>query len=361
MFFSSFVSFFKNKKNAVPADAPDFLIVGQGLAGTLLALALEKRGFSVRVVDDGWRTAASRVAAGVLNPVTGMRIVKTLGVDDLLPAAKRIYAELGEKFGATFFREIPFYRFYTSEHEREIKAKRAADENYFGWLSDDVPAGTLCNGRLADRLGGFFVNRAGWLDIPALLDAARADFRSRGILFEEKFSYGELEILREGVRWRGNAFRRGVIFCEGFRVRENPWFGHLKWQPAKGEFVEIELAGTENFNGQILKSSVVAVPLCGSRWRVGTNYDRDILDNEPTPATAERLRRAFCAMFSPPAEIESAHIVSHRAGVRPAVQGALPKVGAHEKIPQLFLFNGFGSKGVTWLPLYAERFAEKLA
>jgi len=361
MFFSSLVSFFKNKKNAVPADAPDFLIVGQGLAGTLLALALEKRGFHVRVVDDGWCTAASRVAAGVLNPVTGMRIVKTLGVDDLLPAAKRIYAELGKKFGATFFREIPFYRFYTSEHEREIKAKRAADENYFGWLSDDVPAGTLCDGRLADRLGGFFVNRAGWLDIPALLDAARADFRSRGILFEEKFSYDELEILREGVRWRGNAFRRGVIFCEGFRVRENPWFGHLKWQPAKSEFVEIELAGTENFSGQILKSSVVAVPLGGTRWRVGTNYDRDILDNEPTPATAERLRRAFCAMFSPPAEIESAHIVSHRAGVRPAVQGALPKVGAHEKIPQLFLFNGFGSKGVTWLPLYAERFAEKLA
>ena len=358
---SLFSYFFGKKKSRVPADAPDFLIVGQGLAGTLLALALEKRGLRVRIVDDGWRTASSRVAAGVLNPVTGMRLVKTFGADDLVPAAKRIYAELGEKFGAEFFREIPFYRFYSSEHEREVKAKRAADPDYAGWLSEDIPAGTLCGGALADRLGGFFVNRAGRLDISSLLDAARADFLARGILTEEKFVPDELAISRDGVSWRGSAFRRGAIFCEGFRVRENPWFGHLKWQPAKGEFVDVELPGTENLQGRILKSAVVAVPLGGSRWRVGTNYDRDVLDNVPTPETGERLLRAFCSLFSPAADPASVCVVARLAGVRPAVQGALPKVGAHEKFPRLFLFNGFGSKGVTWIPLYAERFAEKLA
>ncbi|MBQ8723678.1 MAG: FAD-dependent oxidoreductase, partial [Opitutales bacterium] len=109
-------------------------IVGQGLAGTLLALELEKRGRKVLVIDDGWKTAASQVAAGVLNPVTGMRIVKTLGADDLVPAAKRVYAALGERFGETFFHETPFYRFYTSEHEREVKAKREQNPEYEGWL-----------------------------------------------------------------------------------------------------------------------------------------------------------------------------------------------------------------------------------
>ncbi len=353
---------FFRKKTSVPAspDALDFIVVGQGLAGTLLALELERRGRRVLIVDDGRGTAASRVAAGVLNPVTGMRIVKTLGADDLLPAAKRVYAALGERFGETFFREIPFYRFYSSEHEREIKAKRAADPEYAGWISEDVPAGTLCDGVLADRLGGFFVHRAGWLDIPKLLDCARAEWRSRGVLIEEKFACGDVEISRAGTRWRGREVRGGIIFCEGFRVRENPWFSHLKWQPAKGEFVEIELAGTENFQTQILKGNVVAIPLGGTRWRVGTNYDRETLDTTPTPAVAERLSRAFAAMFPKlPAGTEP-RLVAHRAGVRPAVQGALPKVGAHEKFPKLFLFNGFGSKGVTWIPLYAERFAEKL-
>ena len=354
---------FFRKKTSVPAspDALDFVVVGQGLAGTLLALELERRGRRVLVADDGWRTAASRVAAGVLNPVTGMRIVKTLGADDLLPAAKRVYSALGERFGETFFREVPFYRFYSSEHEREIKAKRASDPEYAGWISEDVPAGTLCGGALADRLGGFFVHRAGWLDIPKLLDCARAEWRSRGVLLEENFDCGDVEISRAGTRWRGRDVRGGIIFCEGFRVRENPWFSHLKWQPAKGEFVELELAGTENFQSQILKGNVVAIPLGGARWRVGTNYDRETLDTVPTPEVAERLRRAFSAMFVKLPSAEAApQLVAHRAGVRPAVQGALPKVGAHEKFPKLFLFNGFGSKGVTWIPLYAERFAEKL-
>ncbi len=354
---------FFRKKTSVPAspDALDFVVVGQGLAGTLLALELERRGRRVLVADDGWRTAASRVAAGVLNPVTGMRIVKTLGADDLLPAAKRVYSALGERFGETFFREVPFYRFYSSEHEREIKAKRASDPEYAGWISEDVPAGTLCGGALADRLGGFFVHRAGWLDIPKLLDCARAEWRSRGVLLEENFDYGDVEISRAGTRWRGRDVRGGIIFCEGFRVRENPWFSHLKWQPAKGEFVELELAGTENFQSQILKGNVVAIPLGGVRWRVGTNYDRETLDTVPTPEVAERLRRAFSAMFVKLPSAEAVpQLVAHRAGVRPAVQGALPKVGAHEKFPKLFLFNGFGSKGVTWIPLYAERFAEKL-
>ena len=354
---------FFRKKTSVPAspDALDFVVVGQGLAGTLLALELERRGRRVLVADDGWRTAASRVAAGVLNPVTGMRIVKTLGADDLLPAAKRVYSALGERFGETFFREVPFYRFYSSEHEREIKAKRAADPEYAGWISEDVPAGTLCGGALADRLGGFFVHRAGWLDIPKLLDCARAEWRSRGVLLEENFDYGDVEISCAGTRWRGRDVRGGIIFCEGFRVRENPWFSHLKWQPAKGEFVELELAGTENFQSQILKGNVVAIPLGGARWRVGTNYDRETLDTVPTPEVAERLRRAFSAMFVKLPSAEAVpQLVAHRAGVRPAVQGALPKVGAHEKFPKLFLFNGFGSKGVTWIPLYAERFAEKL-
>lgn len=355
---------FGKKSPTFAAGTPDFLIVGQGLAGTLLAFALEARGMKICVIDDGWRSAASRIAAGVLNPVTGMRIVKTLGVDDLLPAAKRVYAALGERFGETFFREIPFYRFYTSEHERTVKARRAAEPEYEGWLSEDVPAGTLCGGALADRLGGFFVNRAGRLDLPKLLDCARADFRSRGILIEENFDGADVELARVGALWRGNAFRRGIIFCEGFRVRENPWFGHLKWQPAKGEFVELECAGTERFQAQILKNTTVAVPLGGARWLVGTNYDRENLNCEPTPGREAIFSRAFTALFSKNAENFSAgtpRILAHRAGVRPSVQGALPKVGAHEQFPQLFLFNGFGSKGVTWIPLYAERFAEKLA
>jgi len=54
----------------------DFLIVGQGLAGSLLAWELIQRGCSVLVVDKGEENA-SQVAAGLINPVTGIRFVKS--------------------------------------------------------------------------------------------------------------------------------------------------------------------------------------------------------------------------------------------------------------------------------------------
>ncbi len=347
------------KKSCVesPKMTHDFLIVGQGLAGTLLALELEKRGKRVLVVDDAWASAASMVAAGVLNPVTGIRLTKTLGADDLLPAAHRIYAELEARYGKKFFHFVPFYRYYGSEHERAVKAQRVATEDYGDWLSDDVPAGTLCSGGLNDKLGGFFVRRTGWLDLPPLLKTVAEDLRSRGSLRNEVFGENELTVEKNGVRWR-DVFARGVIYCNGFRARESKYFSHLRWQPAKGEYVELDLAGTEKFQEQILKGSVVAIPLGGSRWRVGSNYDREVLDSVPTKLVAEHLQRMALSLFAfPPNEVK---IVAQRAGVRPAIAGAVPAVGPHQGFPRVFLFNGFGSKGTTWIPLYAERFAEKL-
>ena len=57
---------------------PDYLIVGQGLAGSLLAMTLVKMGKSVLVVDRYQTSSASRVAAGLLNPVTGRKLDRAI-------------------------------------------------------------------------------------------------------------------------------------------------------------------------------------------------------------------------------------------------------------------------------------------
>ena len=43
----------------------DYLIVGQGIAGTILSYKLIKKGYLVKVIDDGHRTASSTKAAGI--------------------------------------------------------------------------------------------------------------------------------------------------------------------------------------------------------------------------------------------------------------------------------------------------------
>ena len=50
----------------------DFIVVGQGIAGTLLAFDLIEARKSVAIIDVNLKASATRVAAGLINPV-GMR------------------------------------------------------------------------------------------------------------------------------------------------------------------------------------------------------------------------------------------------------------------------------------------------
>ena len=95
------------------ASTHDYLIIGQGLAGSLLArelVALDRR---VLVIDDHYKSSSSTVAGGLINPVTGKRLALQPGIDYLLPAAQRRYRSLEQKAGLRFFFPLPMPVSYT--------------------------------------------------------------------------------------------------------------------------------------------------------------------------------------------------------------------------------------------------------
>lgn len=47
----------------------DYLVIGQGLAGTLLSFHMEKNGIDHVVVDVPMEDSATRAAAGLINPI----------------------------------------------------------------------------------------------------------------------------------------------------------------------------------------------------------------------------------------------------------------------------------------------------
>ena len=69
----------------------DVLVIGQGICGTFLTWWLEQRGLSFVVIDEDRPATASRAAAGLINPVTGRRIVKTWMIDELLCFTEEAY------------------------------------------------------------------------------------------------------------------------------------------------------------------------------------------------------------------------------------------------------------------------------
>lgn len=359
---------------------PDILIVGQGLAGTLLALELEKLGRRVLVIDDHHRDAASPVAAGLINPVTGMRLAPTAAAAELIPFAVSTFRALEKKLGRSFYRDMPVFRAYENTDEIALKAKRATDPAHARWFGEEI-APDAVHTALNAPLGGFMIVGGGRVDLPAFLEAAKAYFvgselarvgspvdsetrasslpTERIALRSEPFVHADLVILPggAGVRYRDISAKH-IVFAEGAAVKNNPWFGDLAWQPAKGEFITCEMGPEDDLPDFALKIGLSAIPIGGGRRMVGSNYEWNNLDTTPTPAVREVLFAGFERMFRRPVK---AVVVEHRAGIRPAARGAKPIVGPHHEFPALHVFNGFGAKGCTWAPTFARDYAAKLS
>ena len=107
--------------------SPEFAIVGAGLAGTTLAWALVRRGRTVVLYDSEPPVTSSRIAAGLMTPITGKRLAKSWRWDDLRPAAERFYRSVEAETGATFFHPRPIVRLFTDDKERRRFADHAAE------------------------------------------------------------------------------------------------------------------------------------------------------------------------------------------------------------------------------------------
>jgi glycine/D-amino acid oxidase-like deaminating enzyme len=336
-----------------PSSKIHVLIVGQGLAGTILAWKLMRRGQAVVVVDNRHRTAASRTAAGLINPVTGMRLVKTMRVEECLPCAKESYQALERLLNRELWFEIPMLRLIRNPKEQQAWDKRCGDPAYKPFLRESLEEEQCPPGVVAPA-GGFVQRYTGYMDTCALMDGFRDHLRERNGYREEEFDCRDLSISEEGVSWREITADR-VIFCEGYQGMHNPWFQWLPFQPAKGEILALEIE--QELPHYIINAGRWLMPRGGRNYRLGATYDREQLDEEPTVSGRETLLAALGELFTDPPRVG---VAAHQAGVRPNTLDKQPFIGGHPRQPRMGIFNGFGSKGSLLMPWYAERFVEHL-
>ncbi|MGB0430103.1 MAG: hypothetical protein ACPGLV_06480, partial [Bacteroidia bacterium] len=95
----------------------DYIIIGGGLAGTILADFLSKSA-SVLVFDHEAGTYGSKVAAGIFNPVTGRRMVKSWKVDTLAPFALDYYKQKEKQLNQKLIDVIDIKRLFNNEQQR---------------------------------------------------------------------------------------------------------------------------------------------------------------------------------------------------------------------------------------------------
>ncbi|HEX6890914.1 MAG TPA: FAD-dependent oxidoreductase, partial [Chryseolinea sp.] len=95
-----------------------YIILGHGLAGASIAVQLLKHGKKILVIDKPSPTTASRVAAGLFNPITGRKMVKSWLADKLFPFLHQYYREVETLTACKFFYPMPVYRPFISIEEQ---------------------------------------------------------------------------------------------------------------------------------------------------------------------------------------------------------------------------------------------------
>ena len=300
----------------------NYLIIGQGLAGTLVAYEAMKRGKRIMVLDNEHQRTASRIAAGIINPITGRRFVKSWQYDTLFPAAKMVYRELEQLLGISIFKEQTIARILFNIKEENEFYSRSAEPTFAQYLTENATLDayqTIINTQ--HEVGEILGAKA---NLPLLVKAFQLYLKEKGCFQVEQVTYDKLTIKKGSVIYKGIEAEK-VIFCEGIRAEQNPYFNYLPFNGAKGDVLIIRIP---NFKAhKILKHKLFLVPLKKDIFWVGSNYIWDYKDDLPTSKGRIYLEKRLQKILSVPFEI-----VEHRAAIRPTVKDRRPFIGQHPEL-----------------------------
>ncbi len=326
----------------------DFLILGQGLAGSLLGWNLEQQKQSYLIIDLPNRNSASGVSAGIVNPLIGRSFNLPWNFSVLNAEARSLYQELSSKFASNFLHDKKILRVLNSPKQQEQINQKLQIKEYQEYIGEQIG----CYQSLNFKHQAFWTNKSYWIDITGLVESLRNFFIAQKRLLELNFDYQQLEISIDKISYQNLNFKK-VIFAEGYRAINNPFADFLEFRPAKGEILDLKIPDLNlDF---ILNFGHFLLPLGSDCYRLGATYgwsdwEEELLLNQEHP-----LLVALEELTKLPYEI-----IRQKLGVRPIVAGQKPVIGQHPSYPDLYFLNGLGSKGALLAPYSAKQLINHL-
>lgn len=326
----------------------DYLIIGQGICGSFLSRYLLEAGCDVLVIDKERPNTASRVASGIINPVTGRRLVKTWEIDKFMPLAKDAYKSWELLLGKPLLTETSILDFPVTAQMHLAFQERMAEESLLG-----IPANT-------DQWKHFFlfafppgeIKPAFLININALLEGWRSILIEKNTIREEVFYHEELVIKENNVVYRDIKANK-ILFCDGAAGSQFQMFAALPFVANKGEVIWARIPGLPS--GQIYKCGLTIVPWNEDIFWIGSTYEWDFEDDQPTEAFRDRVNNTLKAWLKLPFEL-----LDHKASLRPANMERRPFVGLHPQYSSVGILNGMGTKGCSLAPWFARELANHL-
>ncbi len=326
----------------------DFLIVGQGIAGSVMAITLIEKGYTVCVIDKPNLSLSSKVAAGIWNPVVFKRLAKSWLADEVVPELEKFYSSFENTSNTSFLFRRHIIKPFTETQEQQFWIKKAESDNTF--LDKEVYSNlSISENDVIESYSKVLL--AGNIDLRVFLNEVQVYLKQKNALVEEQFEYHDLIFNEEKITYKSIESKQ-IIFCEGYLISENPLFNFIPLKPAKGEILTIECKELE-LTTDILNKGIFILPLGNHQFKIGATYEWQELNDTPTDKRKLELETKLQAVLHIPYTI-----INHEAGVRPSVIDRRPVIGKHPIHKNCFVFNGFGTKAVMLAPYFANQLCD---
>lgn len=325
----------------------DALIIGQGIAGTVISYELIKRGWSVDVIDKYKPLTASKIASGLYNPLVLKRRRVVWQAPIMLEHVLNTYRGMEELTGRSFLQHKPVWE-VLPDPGTENDWANLADQPKFADMIGDIKK--VVNPHIRAKSIGE-VAGSGKVDVEEMILAWSEYLSTQNSHYDTYVKPSEIVETTDGWKWKENIYKH-VFWCEGYS-QDNPFFPPLPFSPTKGEVMIVKASDLKLEH--ILHGNMFIMPLGEDRYKVGATYAWDALDDKPSQEGLEKLTEAWEKLVDCKFEVEE-----HLAGVRPNVKDRKPLIGTSPKHSRIHLFNGMGSRGILMAPWLAKRLVDQI-
>jgi glycine oxidase len=337
----------------------DVIVIGGGIIGLSLSIALHKRGMRVLVVERGEPgREASHAAAGMLADCT---VETPHSLQTLATASARMYPEfvleLQDESGTNVdLRDEGTLLFLPPEHvsgqsdfcaQNPLPATLAELEP--GLSSEKITALNLRAVYLKERS----------VDPRALVGAALKSAKHRGVDISSGTTVTGVLLSDgrvSGIRTDRTHYNAPIVVnCAGAWAGNFPAHG-FPTRPVKGQMLAVACTGHNVVRHVIRTPDVYLVPRSDGRILIGSTLEEAGYDKRTDADTIRRLHQAAIRLI--PA-LGQARILESWAGLRPGTPDNLPILGA-TSTPGYFAATGHFRDGILLAPVTAHAMAQEI-
>ena len=309
----------------------EYIIIGQGLAGSALAWTLYFNNKSFIIIDSESDLSASKAALGIYNPITGRKNIKTWNAEILFKELETFYKKVEKSLKTKILYEKDIYRPFHDNKDVNDWNTRLGNDKYKKYL------------RKIDKNGIITVG-SGYLNVKKYLKDTKKYFQCLGRYKVDNIKNEDLLNKNNSIVIEGYNSEK-IVMCRGINEKKINLFSEIPLSPVAGNSIKIK---SNHFSDYILNKGISVFNINKNKLFAGSTYDNGYT-NKGYSHLKKRIKKVINKEFK---------IIKSYFGIRPASKDRRPIVGKHEVINNLYLINGLGSKGVSQSPYCSKELSD---